>query len=166
MTLDPNLQGSQFLQGWALEDRFVLQSGPGVGYEFLWANAYLPGVGYQNMDTWVYWEKLGHLWARTDWSADACWINILPSGVEDANCPHGWQQNAMEFGQMTLISMTERCVVLPEPDRNRILLIRGPANATLSYAHEKRLEIPTDAAGLWHVGENMQGKVCIVSGAH
>jgi len=170
VTLDPNLQGSQFLQGWALEDRFVLQSGPGVGYEFLWADAYLPGVGYQNLEPWIYWEKLGHLWARTDWSINACWINLLPNGAKEENCPPGWQERTMQFGRLKLIPITERCITLPEFDRNQVVLLRTPPNAKLSYVHEKekgkeKYEANADAAGLWHVVEGIQGKVCVVENA-
>lgn len=171
VTLDPNLQGSQFLQGWALEDRFVVQSGPGVGYEFLWADAYLPGVGYQNLEPWIYWEKLGHLWARTDWSSNACWINLVPNGAKEENCPAGWQERAMQFGRLRLIPITERCVTLPDFDRNQVVLLRAPPNAKLSYIHEKekekekKYEAMTDAAGLWHLVEGVQGKVCVVAGA-
>ncbi|HEX4772266.1 MAG TPA: hypothetical protein VH351_15625 [Bryobacteraceae bacterium] len=165
VTLDPNMQGSQFLQGWALEDRFVLQSGPGVGYEFLWADAYLPGVGYQNLEPWIYWDKLGQLWARTDWSINACWINLLPSAAKQENCTAGWQQRAMQFGRLQLIPITERCITLPESDRNQVVVVRAPANAKLSYIHEKeKYEATTDAAGLWHVVEGVQGKVCVVAG--
>ncbi len=54
VSLDPNLEGSQYLQGWAIEDRQMLRDGPGVAYELLWGDPYLPGVGYQNLDPWVY----------------------------------------------------------------------------------------------------------------
>ena len=50
VNLDPNLQSSSFVQGWALEDPKRVQDGEGVAYEFLWANPYLPGLGYYNMD--------------------------------------------------------------------------------------------------------------------
>ena len=32
----------------------MIREGPGVAYEFFWADPYLPGVGYQNLDPWVY----------------------------------------------------------------------------------------------------------------
>jgi hypothetical protein len=164
VTLDPNLQSSQFLQGWALEERFVLQSGPGVAYEFLWADAYLPGVGYQNLEPWVYWDKQGRLWARTDWSLNACWINLVPNGAREENCAAGWQNRTLEFGSLKLVPITERCVTLPDVDRNQVLMLRAPPNAKLSYLQEeKKHEVNADAAGLWHVIEGVQGKVCVAS---
>jgi hypothetical protein len=54
VSLDPNLEGSQFLQGWAIEDRQMISEGPGVAYEYLWGDPYLPGVSYQNLDPWSY----------------------------------------------------------------------------------------------------------------
>ncbi len=54
VSLDPNLDSSQFLQAWAIEDRQTIHEGEGVAYELLWADPYLPGVGYQNLDPWLY----------------------------------------------------------------------------------------------------------------
>ena len=31
-----------------MEDPKMATDGPGVAYEFLWANPYLPGLGYHN----------------------------------------------------------------------------------------------------------------------
>ncbi len=68
VAIDPNLPASQFLQSWALEDTQTLREGPGVAYELLWADPYLPGVGYQNMEPWVY-DDHGRLFARANWEA-------------------------------------------------------------------------------------------------
>jgi hypothetical protein len=168
VTLDPNMQGSQFLQGWAMEDRFSIQNGPGVAYELLWANAYLPGVGYQNMEPWVYWDGRGRFWARSDWSQTSCWMHFSSTGVQQENCPAGWQQQVMQFGHMFLIPMTERCVTLPVVKRDQTTLLRTLAgDATVTYTEEKgKHQAQTDAAGMWHVPENIQGKVCLAPDHH
>jgi hypothetical protein len=168
VTLDPNMQASQFLQGWAMEDRFTLQNGPGVAYELLWANAYLPGVGYQNMPPWVYWDGRARLWARSDWSENACWMRFSSAGVQQENCPAGWEQREMQFSQMLLVPMTDRCVVLPVVKRDQTILLRTPmGGASVTYTEEKgKHQAETDAAGLWQVPENITGKVCLSSGRH
>ncbi|MGH9594925.1 MAG: hypothetical protein ACRD5L_17670, partial [Bryobacteraceae bacterium] len=43
---DNNAQDSQFLQGWLNQDRFLMRGTLGIVYEFLWANPYQPGLGY------------------------------------------------------------------------------------------------------------------------
>ena len=159
--LDPNLEGSQFLQGWALEDRFTLQDGPGVAYEFLWANPYLPGVSYQNMDPWFY-DGRGQLAARSDWDPQACWIDIS-SDVKQHNCPPDWQSKTSTFGHLTLIPMTENCIELkPRPANEISILWKLKPNATLSYNEEGRQHNATaDSAGMWRVSQELHGKLCL-----
>ena len=67
VNVDPNLQASSFVQGWAMEDPKQQKEGPGVAYEFLWADPYLPGLGYFNMEPWVYLRDSGFLIARSNW---------------------------------------------------------------------------------------------------
>ncbi len=100
VTLDPNLENSQFLQGWAMEDSQMLRDGPGVAYEFLWADPYLPGVAYQNMDPWIY-DPAGRLFARTDWEHDACWISVSPKWHNEQNCG----KSVTQFGTLTLTTL-------------------------------------------------------------
>ncbi len=112
VAIDPNLPSSQFLQSWALEDSQTLREGPGVAYELLWADPYLPGVGYQNMEPSVYDDHFG-LFARAGWEPNSCWIEISAKGVDQENCPANWQAETVTFGHLTLIPMTGRCVEIP-----------------------------------------------------
>ena len=159
--LDPNLSSSQFLQGWAMEDRYTLQDGPGVAYEFLWADPYLPGVSYQNMDPWLY-DANGHLIARTDWTAQACWISI-GSGIQDQKCPADWQAKRMTFGRLTLVPMLNQCVDLPNsPNNQTFMLWKMAPGKALSYEQSDQKESATaDKSGLWRVTPNAHGKVCL-----
>jgi hypothetical protein len=43
---DNNAQEMQFLQGWLIQDKFLLRSAYGIPYEFLWANPYQPGLSF------------------------------------------------------------------------------------------------------------------------
>ena len=162
VAVDPNLQASQYLQAWAIEDSQMIREGPGVAYEFLWADPYLPGVGYQNLDPWIY-DASGRLFARTNWNADACWIAILEKGeVEEQNCPPGWREKPAQFGQMTLIPMTTRCQELPHLESNqRVVLWRLKPGEAVSYRDQKRqYSAQSDAAGLVLVSTSAEGKVC------
>jgi len=165
VTVDPNLEASQFLQGWAMEDRQTLREGPGVAYELLWADPYLPGIAYQNLDPWTYDEEGGRLFARSDWTAGACWIAISKEGVREANCPPGWRASQVQFGSLTLIPAPVKCMELAHQDmRSNVVIWQFLPGQAISYGAKKgektELTANADGSGLWHPGNNVEGKVC------
>jgi hypothetical protein len=161
VSLDPNLESSQFLQGWAMEDRQTLREGPGVAYELLWADPYLPGIAYQNLDPWLYDGERGRLFARSGWTLDACWIGISKAQVKALNCPPGWQEKATEFGSMTLVPMSGKCLeVSHQPGRQHVILWKLQPGEGISYRDKKDEESRADSSGLWYPGLNVEGKVC------
>ncbi len=178
VTVDPNLENSQFLQGWAMEDRQMLREGPGVAYEFLWGDPYLPGVAYQNMDPWIY-DPSGRLFARADWSADSCWIAVTPAKFEKENCPAGWpdrvpaplssetiqnpRSHQASFGTLTLTSLLSSCLDVPRRKMNGTTMLWNlKPNAEVTYEYGgKHLSGRVDSAGIWPVPNETSGKVCI-----
>jgi len=46
VAFDANAPESQVLQGWLMNDRFLMRGTFGIPYEFLWANPYQPGLSY------------------------------------------------------------------------------------------------------------------------
>lgn len=162
VTLDPNLEGSQFLQGWAIEDAQIVREGPGVAYELLWADPYLPGVSYQNLDPWAY-DSNGRLFARNAWTPDACWIAVSMRGVEQENCPPGLQTQPIYFGHLTLIPAVEHCAeVAHRKNRNDVVILwRMRPHQTVTYQVEKhKFTVAADEGGMWRVPENVEGRVC------
>jgi hypothetical protein len=166
VTLDPNLPDSQFLQGWAIEDQQMIRDGDGVAYEFLWGNPYLPGVSYQNLDPWFY-DQQGRLFARSDWTPNACWIAISPKGVEDRNCPADWRQKPTTFGHLTLVPMTSQCVEPPRPLPNDAMILWAPRPGQRFTYREGNQEKPqfrdADASGLFSRPISSEGKFCAAS---
>jgi hypothetical protein len=162
VALDPNLPASQFLQSWALEDNQTLRDGPGVAYELLWADPYLPGVGYQNMDTWVY-DENGRLFARSGWETNSCWIEISPRGIQQENCPPNWQSETIAFGHLTLIPMNQRCVEIPHVGNNESILVwRLKPGQKLIHGKGKEQQVSVaDSAGIWRPGAAVEGKACL-----
>ncbi len=162
VAIDPNLPSSQFLQSWALEDNQTIREGPGVAYELLWADPYLPGVGYQNMDTWTFDER-AHLFARANWEPDSCWIAVSPAGVQQENCPPNWQTQTVTFGHLLLIPMLERCVDIPHLANNETVLVWKvkPGERITHGKGKEQYASEADAAGLWRPGANVEGKVCL-----
>jgi len=160
--IDPNLPASQFLQSWALEDSQLLREGPGVAYELLWADPYLPGVGYQNMDTWLY-DDHARLYARSGWEPNSCWVSISAKGVEQENCPPNWETETVHFGHLTLLPMTERCVEIPHlTDHNESVVVwkLRPGETVMHGKGKEQRSYEADAAGMWRPGANVEGRVC------
>jgi hypothetical protein len=71
---DPNAQPTQFLQGWLMQDRFLLRGTLGAPYEFLWANPYLPGLSYSYMPD--LYHAPGRLFVRSSWDENAVWFGL------------------------------------------------------------------------------------------
>lgn len=164
VALDPNLPGSQYLQGWAMESGQTLRDGPGVAYEFLWADPYLPGIGYQNLDPWVY-DAEGRVFARTDWSPGACWIGISAKGVEEIQCPAGWAEKVNQFGHMTLIPFHGSCIPIQNPKNGEasILWKLQPHQAVVFSSRTGPQFFQADGAGIWRIPGNVGGKICPAS---
>jgi len=73
---DNNALESQYLQGWLIQDRFMLQGVFGAPYEFLWANPYQPGLSYFQLPVFFHDEHSGALFLRSNWEDDAVWFGI------------------------------------------------------------------------------------------
>jgi len=79
---DNNAADSQYLQGWLMQDRFLMRGALGILYEFMWANPYQPGLSYFQMPL-VYHDALsGHVFARSSWDEDATWIGFFDGHLQ------------------------------------------------------------------------------------
>ncbi len=74
---DNNAVEMQYVQGWLMQDRFLMRGPFGVVYEFLWANPYQPGLSYFHVPLVYHDAELGHVFARTSWDEDASWIGYF-----------------------------------------------------------------------------------------
>ena len=99
---DNNALENQFLQGWLIQDRFILQGTFGAPYEFMWANPYQPGLSYFQLPVLYHDPNTGALFVRSNWEDDAVWfglyqgeaqlfqdgkITVLNRGAQDAAKP-------------------------------------------------------------------------------
>ncbi|HEX4807660.1 MAG TPA: hypothetical protein VH325_01945 [Bryobacteraceae bacterium] len=165
VAIDPNLQDSQFLQGWAIEDRQMVQDGPGVAYELLWGNPYLPGVSFQNLDPWYYGDD-GRLIARTDWTPDACWIDIEPGAKRtQTNCAPDWFDKAETYGRLQLIPLTSQCTQTPSvPNGNTVIVwTHKPGQKMITHVGERQMMRAADSSGLLQVPHEASGKICLAT---
>ena len=161
VALDPNLENSQFLQGWASEGQQTIREGPGVAYEFLWADPYLPGISYQNMDPWTY-DEAGRLFARANWEPNACWVAIAGGPEKRLGC--GAARPLETFGSLHLLAFAN-CMSVPAQKVNETTIVRKlPPNAAVVFEHDKeKLASRADASGLWVLPNNVAGKVCLAA---
>lgn len=79
---DNNAQEMQFLQGWLIQDKFLLRSPYGIPYEFLWANPYQPGLSFHYLPNVFHDAASGRLIIRSTWEDDAIWYYQAPGIVQ------------------------------------------------------------------------------------
>ena len=79
---DDNALESQYVQGWLMQDRFLMKSGLGAVYEFMWANPYQPGLSYFHVPPVFHDASTGHIFARTSWDEDATWIGYFDGHLQ------------------------------------------------------------------------------------
>jgi hypothetical protein len=77
VAFDSNAASSQLLQGWLLNDRFLMRGALGIPYEFFWANPYQPGLSYYHAPLAVHDEIGGQLFVRSSWEDDAAWVGFF-----------------------------------------------------------------------------------------
>ncbi len=79
---DDNALESQFIQGWLMQDRFVMRGALGAIYEFMWANPYQPGLSYFHVPLVFHDSTTGHVFARTSWDEDAVWVGFFEGHLQ------------------------------------------------------------------------------------
>jgi hypothetical protein len=82
VAFDNNAADSQYLQGWLMQDRFLMRGALGVVYEFMWANPYQPGLSYFQMPLVFHDAATGHVFARSSWDEDATWIGFFDGHLQ------------------------------------------------------------------------------------
>ena len=102
VAFDSNAPETQVLQGWLMNDRFLMRGTFGIAYEFLWANPYQPGLSYYHVPLVFRDDTLGSLFMRSSWDDDAKWLGYFSN-----------QLQLFELGRITVLN--------PE-------LTRGPLN--------------------------------------
>ncbi len=79
---DSNAPESQVLQGWLMNDRFLMRGMFGIPYEFLWANPYQPGLSYYHVPLVYHDELFGRLFVRSSWEDDASWAGFFDGQLQ------------------------------------------------------------------------------------
>jgi hypothetical protein len=79
---DTNASETQLVQGFLMNDRFLMRSTKGIPYEFLWANPYQPGLSYYHIPLVLHDAVGGQVFVRSDWEDDANWIGFFSGQLQ------------------------------------------------------------------------------------
>ena len=82
VAFDSNSPSTQLLQGFLMNDRFVMRGTFGIPYEMMWANPYQPGLSYYHVPLAQHDEIGGQLFVRSSWEDDAAWIGFFEGQLQ------------------------------------------------------------------------------------
>jgi len=74
---DSNAAETQLLQGFVMNDRFLMRGTLGIPYELMWANPYQPGLSYYHVPLVAHDSIGGELYVRSTWEDDAQWLGFF-----------------------------------------------------------------------------------------
>jgi hypothetical protein len=120
---DNNALENQYLQGWLIQDRFMLQGTFGAPYEFLWANPYQPGLSYFQLPILYHDAQSGALFLRSNWEDDAVWFGLYEGEAQ-----------LFRDGNITVLNRTGPLPAKPKPiavGDASVVLGRNPLQFTL-----------------------------------
>lgn len=154
---DPNALAHQFLQGWLIQDRFIMRGALGTPYEFLWANPYQPGLSYHHLPTFFHDPQSGILILRSDWEESATWLSynrgemeLFMDGKRSGLQPRAIQE-PLEIGQNMVVvgqSPMQLALNLAEPTRYFLIGLKPKATYEIEVDDEELAEVTTDAGGV------------------
>lgn len=155
VSFDHNALPEQFLQGWLIQDRFMLRGPFGAPYEFLWANPYQPGLAYVHLPLVFHDPGTGSLFVRASWEENSAWFGLFRGQAqifEDgriASVPGapGAAPLILNLGPTAVYRMALPAH-LPEVHPNVFLFgLRPQANYLVEPDDEEMSEAAADAAG-------------------
>lgn len=156
---DDNALESQYLQGWLMQDRFMMRSGLGAVYEFLWANPYQPGLSYFHIPLVFHDPATGHVFARTSWDEDATWIGyfdghlqLFRDGRVQALRP-GAATKPVRIGDAVLLSATAQDSMKFQADSEAVFI--------LGLAPRARYDVEIDDQELWETETDAGGTLVL-----
>jgi hypothetical protein len=118
VAFDNNAFENQYLQGWLIQDRFMMQGTFGAPYEYLWANPYQPGLSYFQLPVVYHDAHSGTLFVRSNWEDEAVWFGLW-----------GGEAQLFQDGKITVLNQTVPTGANPKPiavGEASVLLGRNP----------------------------------------
>lgn len=157
VAFDTNALEHQFLQGWLIQDRFLMRGPYGIPYEFLWANPYQPGLSYHHLPKFFHDPQSGVLLLRSSWEEDATWLSYNRGDMElfmDGR-RSGLRPSAIaeplaigEHVIMVGVNPMQWSLTLPETTRYFILGFKPDTYYEMEVDDEELAEVKTDIGGV------------------
>ncbi len=82
VAFDSNSPETQLLQGFLMNDRFLMRGTLGIAYELLWANPYQPGLSYYHVPLVAHDAIGGQLFVRSSWEDNASWAGFFDGQLQ------------------------------------------------------------------------------------
>jgi hypothetical protein len=144
---DANEAENQFLQGWLMQDRFLMRGALGVPYEFLWANPYQPGLSYFHAPLLFHDGTTGNLFARTSWDEDAEWLGYFDGHMQVFR--DGKIQSLKPGSTTPPVHIGDAVVVTISDRDNPRFKVEGEAMFVLGLARHAVYDVEVDDQELW-----------------
>jgi hypothetical protein len=154
---DNNALESQYLQGWLIQDRFMLQGVFGAPYEFLWANPYQPGLSYFQLPVFFHNEHSGALFLRSNWEDDAVWFGIYEGEAQlfregrvtvlNQKGPLGPKAEGLPVGDASVVVGRSPMQFPMEGGRVLVVGLKAHWKYMVETDDEEMSELETDGAG-------------------
>ncbi|HLY17896.1 MAG TPA: hypothetical protein VKR61_11775 [Bryobacteraceae bacterium] len=154
---DSNAPGSQILQGWLLNDHFLMRGTFGAPYEFLWANPYQPGLSFFQAPLVLHDALFGRLFVRSSWEESAAWLGsfsgqlqIFQDGAVTSLDPHA-NAEPLDLGRALILFGTRARTFKVALEGARPVFVVGlkpRQNYLIEIDDEELAESQTDPGGI------------------
>jgi|SRR5579871_1929520 len=158
---DSNALGSQFLQGWLIQDRYMLQGTFGAPYEFFWANPYQPGLSYFQLPVLYHDEASGTLFVRSNWEDEAVWFGLYKGEAQvfdngeitvlNKTAPASGAPKTVSIGDVTIV-VGRLPIKSPMPGDVAVIGLKPLSKYIVEIDDEEMQEMETDRVGTLLVG--------------
>ena len=158
VAFDNNAFENQYLQGWLIQDRFMMQGIFGVTYEFLWANPYQPGLSYFQLPVVYHDAHSGTLFVRSNWEDEAVWFGLYQGEAQlfqdgkitvlnQSTPPAGSKPNPIAIGDATVLMGRNSMRFSVEGGMTLVVGLKARRRYLIETDDEELRELETDRVG-------------------